>query len=319
MLWVGLLSLSLVVAGAYAFKVLEGHSVEESLWWAVVTTTTVGYGDFYPETTAGRVVGIVLMLTGIGLFGGMTAGLATAILEHRSKLDRGVKQLKMKDHILISGWNATGEDIVREILADPLERDVVVVAELPERPLGDDHVGFVQGEISERTLELSNASTAETALVLGDQNIADLAGRDAKTLINALAIKNYNPAIYTCIQLFDPKSEAHAEVSKADEVVVIGALAGGLLSRAALDHGSSKAVLSLLRADEGEEIYRVTVPSAWVGKNFGESLGQAKAEWDMLMIGVEPANQELIINPSGSYTFAAGDMIAVIAEERPVV
>ena len=317
LLWVGLLSVFLVVAGAFAFGAFEDKSVEESLWWAVVTTTTVGYGDFYPETTAGRVVGVVLMLMGIGLFGGVTAGLATAVLEHRSKLDKGVKQLKMKDHILISGWNATGEDMVREILADQQERDIVVVAELPERPLKD--VGFVQGEISEHTLQLANASEAETALVLGDQTIADLHGRDAKTLINSLTIKDYNPAIYTCIQLFDPRSRMHADVSRADEVVVIGALAGGLLSRSALDHGSSKAILSLLRADEGEEIYRVPVPHTWVDKDFGENLDRAKTERNMLLIGVEPVGEELILNPAASYTFAKGDMIAVIAAERPAV
>lgn len=51
---------------------------EDALWWAVVTTTTVGYGDFYPVTTGGRVVAAMLMITGIGLFGtlsGVAAGM----------------------------------------------------------------------------------------------------------------------------------------------------------------------------------------------------------------------------------------------------
>ena len=41
----------------------------DGLWWALVTVTTIGYGDFYPVTTAGRIVASILILFGVGLFG----------------------------------------------------------------------------------------------------------------------------------------------------------------------------------------------------------------------------------------------------------
>lgn len=53
----------------------------DALWWAVVTMTTVGYGDYYPVTTSGQVVAAVLMLIGICVFGTFTAYLATWFLE----------------------------------------------------------------------------------------------------------------------------------------------------------------------------------------------------------------------------------------------
>lgn len=52
------------------------HSFRDSVWWAMVTVTTIGYGDIYPVTTAGRVIAAVLMFVGIGtvsLFTGMVA------------------------------------------------------------------------------------------------------------------------------------------------------------------------------------------------------------------------------------------------------
>lgn len=52
------------------------HSYGDALWWAVVTVTTIGYGDRYPVTAAGRGVAVVLMLVGIGLLGVITANVA---------------------------------------------------------------------------------------------------------------------------------------------------------------------------------------------------------------------------------------------------
>ena len=56
-------------------------SFPDALWWSWVTVTTVGYGDMFPVTLAGRIIATMLMLVGIGLFGGLTANLATLLLK----------------------------------------------------------------------------------------------------------------------------------------------------------------------------------------------------------------------------------------------
>ena len=56
-------------------------TASDALWWAYVTVTTVGYGDKYPVTTAGRFVGVLLMTIGVGLFGVLTGYLANAFLK----------------------------------------------------------------------------------------------------------------------------------------------------------------------------------------------------------------------------------------------
>lgn len=56
-------------------------------WWAVVTATTVGYGDVSPVTLEGRLIAVVLMLTGIGVIGVFTATVASLFFEQdRSEL-----------------------------------------------------------------------------------------------------------------------------------------------------------------------------------------------------------------------------------------
>lgn len=49
----------------------------KALWWSIETATTVGYGDFFPVTLWGRVIGSVVMVAGITTYGMVTAALAT--------------------------------------------------------------------------------------------------------------------------------------------------------------------------------------------------------------------------------------------------
>lgn len=65
-------------------KTVKG-SIWDGMWWAVVTATTVGYGDISPVTVAGRLIAVVLMLMGIGL----TATLAASVAAYFVHQDRG--------------------------------------------------------------------------------------------------------------------------------------------------------------------------------------------------------------------------------------
>jgi voltage-gated potassium channel len=63
------------------------------VWWAVVTVTTVGYGDVYPTTVAGRIVAIVLMLVGVGFLAVLTATIASRFV----KEDRSAESTAITD------------------------------------------------------------------------------------------------------------------------------------------------------------------------------------------------------------------------------
>ena len=61
-------------------------SAEDALWWAFTTITTVGYGDKFPVTTEGRIIGVILMTAGVGLFGVFTGFIASWFVEeHKSE------------------------------------------------------------------------------------------------------------------------------------------------------------------------------------------------------------------------------------------
>jgi voltage-gated potassium channel len=60
------------------------HDYPDALWWAIVTVTTVGYGDRYPVTEGGRAVAVILMLLGIGLIGVLTATIASVFVKEHT-------------------------------------------------------------------------------------------------------------------------------------------------------------------------------------------------------------------------------------------
>lgn len=57
------------------------HTIGESLWWAVVTVATVGYGDFYPVTTGGRLTATALMAVGLVTAAVITAQVASTFMD----------------------------------------------------------------------------------------------------------------------------------------------------------------------------------------------------------------------------------------------
>jgi voltage-gated potassium channel len=88
----------------------------ESLWWAVVTTTTVGYGDFYPVNTTGRIVGAALMIVGIGLIGTVSATIANWFLSRKVEPASGGSEGSASDTPEPTSHAGATSDEVRLIL-----------------------------------------------------------------------------------------------------------------------------------------------------------------------------------------------------------
>lgn len=104
--WVLLIVLALNLVAAALVLTFERdlptsniHSYPDALWWAVTTITTVGYGDRFPMSPAGRGVAVVLMVSGIAVFGVITASIAAYFVEQKgeqdlaSRLDRVLERL----------------------------------------------------------------------------------------------------------------------------------------------------------------------------------------------------------------------------------
>ena len=77
--------LVIVASFMYYVEPQNFNNIPSAMWWGVVTLTTVGYGDVYPVTPLGKIIGAILALLGIGLFGLPAGILASGFIEKIQK------------------------------------------------------------------------------------------------------------------------------------------------------------------------------------------------------------------------------------------
>ena len=76
-------------------------TAEDGIWWSLVTATTVGYGDIAPKTSLGRLIAVLLMLTGIGTLGMITGSIATFFIGVRGARNPHIRHVQSQ----LDGWD----------------------------------------------------------------------------------------------------------------------------------------------------------------------------------------------------------------------
>lgn len=92
---VATLSASLLLVGTFVFHWVEGWSYLDSFYFSAISATTVGYGDFSPQTPAGKLLAVFYIFCGIGLLVALVSRFADALIQsERENQDRLHLQLK---------------------------------------------------------------------------------------------------------------------------------------------------------------------------------------------------------------------------------
>ncbi len=259
------------------------------------------------------------MVFGIGILGMFTATIASAFVDTKLKEGKGVNGVKAKDHFIICGWSYKAKEIIAELRADKKvkNRPIVIVADIPEKPLEDENTFFIHGEVDVDIMQKANLREASVVMVLTDENL-DSYSRDAKVVLNTLTIRKLNPNVYICVEISDSRNMQHGKLAGADEIIVIGELSGNLLVQAALDHGITKIITELVSNKYGNELYKVKPSESLVGMQFIEALRLIKEKYNAIIVAVESGKEnKLVANPPVDYTIQAGDDLILIAYERP--
>lgn len=275
----------------------------DGLWWAIVTFTTIGYGDKYPVTTAGRLVAAVLMMVGIGLLGTVTGKIAAALVERRIREGRGLGETRLTGHLVVVGWKRDMLEFVEGLLAQPgTTPDGVVLVNAAGEAANEElrhrfpGLGYVHGEtIDPAVLERACVSRARRVLALADETgERSDQERDARTVMTVMEVESLAPEVYTCAEVLDRSFVQHLRLAHCDEVVLSRDHARSMLLSATAATGMTPLVDRLLAPGEG--LATVPVPEAFVGRPFGELAAQLRRDSGRLVIGlVENTGQTLSI------------------------
>jgi voltage-gated potassium channel len=309
----------LLILSSLALAVFEPNiSLVNAFWLSIVTLTTVGYGDITPTTLGGRIVGMLIMLFGIGILGMFTASIASIFVAKRLKEDRGMQTRDFDNHIIICTWNSSAKEIIQELRSDDRfgKTPIVLLADLELKPVDDENLFFLKGSATEENLKRANIELAKTVIILGEDRL-EPDTRDAKVVLAALAVEALNPDAYSIVELADEANVQHCQRANADEIIVTTEFSYRLISRAALDHGITKIISSLLSSREGDDIYKINAPETCIGKNFIDIFIKFKQENNSTVLGIQQTDGTVISNPDANHVLAKDDHLIVIASGKP--
>jgi len=292
----------------------------DSLWWCLVTITTVGYGDVFPVTGAGKIVAAITMTFGIGFLGMFTATIATVLIDSLLKEGKGLGSTLWKKHIVICNWNGRGHFVIKELLYEIGNKNslIVLLADLEEKPVDEDIV-FLKGNPGNETdLKRANIAEANTAIILADDvKNDDKDNIDAKSVLSAMTIRSLNKDIHITVEVLNPQNVAHFKRAGADEIISTSEISGNLLARSALFSGMGHVVSDLLTKEYGNQIYKVDPGAKYLHKRYEDALKDILEKAGAILIAVE-SDGAFITRPAG-HIIKEGDKFFLIAKSSPVL
>jgi voltage-gated potassium channel len=266
----------------------------EAFWWLIVTVATVGYGDFTPVSTTGRIIASVLIVIGVGLIPFVAAQGASYLVTRRLREEKGLEKVKNKEHTVICGWNEHVETILESIIARQEHPEIILVNSLVPEKINQVLLKyksikprFVQGDFtSEAILDLANVRQAATVIILSDTAQGDIATADERAVLGTLAVKTMNPRARVCVEVTEPKSAPHVRRAGASEVIVHGEYDPFLITSAAMAEGIVLAVRQLLSYGDKSCLQQKAIPAEFIGKRFGELAAHFRERQNVMLVGL---------------------------------
>lgn len=196
----------------------EIQNIFDVIWWWVVTSATVGYGDIVPLTWQGRTVAIFAIITGFFIYINFVAIITESVHEYLERRSRGTAQVKARNHIVICEYTAIADEFIQSLPKCPgfTDREIVIVSDLVLRnPYPQHH--FVSGvPINPAALRQADIEHADYVFIFANLRFAD---PDVKTMHIASRALGLNPNVKVFVELIDPRNELLKHAPK--ELVVM--------------------------------------------------------------------------------------------------
>ena len=300
---------------------LAGESIADSptdwIYFYVVVSSTVGFGDFSPTTLAGKwIASLYLIPGGIALFAALI-GKATVTLSTfwRFQMQGKGDFSHLSGHTLVIGWHGeTTERILNILKADKGLPDEVVLCVIKD--MSNPHpadLKFVKGESFSNAELLKRAGVENASRIIiydtSDERVATVAlsAYSLKAKNAHMVAHCANPDTATMLRRTLPGIECTQ------------ALALEMLVRSASDAGISRVVNELLAVDHGATQYQTRLTHPPASATFGDLFIQAKKLYNATVLGLTNSSDDIegsMLNPTNDRPLKDGDIIYYMANTR---
>ena len=295
-----------MILGGLILRTLETGDIAEGeapFWWAIVTMTTVGYGDYAPSTSEGRIFAVLVMFAGISLTAMFTAVISSIFVAKRIRKDKGLEKVNVKNHIILCGWNRNADKIIDSIqyLSEGRRKDLVLINDLDEETAArlktryrDIHLHFVAGDYtSEQILQRASLEAADTIIIIPSDVDATIQNPDEKTILATLTIKGLEPNKRLIAYLYSRENLTHIKRANADEVVISDDFGAFMLASHVMDPGIPQTLNSLLDNVSENRFKRMDIPNKFVGQSFDNLFNHFRNINGSLLVGLFSEEENL--------------------------
>ena len=295
----------MIIGGVVIMYLEAGSNTEKEtpFWWAIVTMTTVGYGDFSPSTPEGRLFAVFIMFAGIALVSLLTASISSIYVAKRIREDKGSEKINISDHIVLCGWNQNAESII-DSLRNLSEKDslhLVLVNDIHEDIVNhlrnkykDIDLHFVAGDFtSEEILKRASIEDANTVVVIPNIDDEKIGSPDEKTIFATLTIKSISSTVRVVAYLMQRENLTHIRRANVDEVVLSDDFGAYMLASHVMDPGIPQTTKGLLNASSDERLKRVDIPSQFIGRPFDDLFNYFRSTNGSILVGLFSEEENL--------------------------
>ena len=295
-----------MMLGGFIIKYLESGSITEKespFWWAIVTMTTVGYGDFSPSTPEGRLFAVFIMFAGIALVSLLTASISSIYVAKRIREDKGLEKVNLIDHIVLCGWNENAESIIDSLrnLSEKNSLHLILVNEIHEDIVNhlrnkykDIDLYFVAGDFtSEEILKRASIEEAHTVIIIANIDDEKIGSPDEKTIFATLTIKSMSSTVRVVAYLMHRENLTHIRRANVDEVVLSDDFGSYMLASYVMDPVIPQNSKGLLNASSDERLRRVDIPSQFVGRSFDDLFEYFRSTNGWILVGMYSEEENL--------------------------
>jgi voltage-gated potassium channel len=241
-------------------------TIADALWYSVISMTTIGYGDFYAETTGARLGTIFfIVIVGLSAFSVFLGMLIDGVGSTVTKGKKGLLKAMARDHVLIVNFPAASRvrQILDELRSDPQHHGVEIVVvsdQIEELPFVIDNVLFVRGSPHDAdTYRQANIDDARMAIVLS-RDYADPSS-DAVAAAAVSVISSLKDDVHIVAECLDDRHRALFESVRCDAIVSGLSIASNLLAQEIHDPGISRMIEVFTSNRRGSTLFSAQVDS----------------------------------------------------------